>query len=233
MTVVLVAHGSPDPRHRRGLAGLVEATATALAPERVTIAYLEHDEPSPEAVASRLAPGERVTLVPLLLTPAYHARVDIPAAAATLDSEGAYVTVTASLGPDPALLDAAAELVRPGPVILVAGGSSDGSALHGLRAQLAADPGRTDWHAAALSDRKGLDDLITRLRLRHDQVTLAPFTLAEGVLSDRVREVAAAHGMRSVAGELARTEAVRDLVLRRVWESRTLAPRYDPAEDRT
>ncbi len=232
MTVVLVAHGSPDPRHRTGIAELVAATRTALAPEIVEIAYLEHDAPSPKALAAELAPGEQVTVVPLLLTPAYHARVDIPAAAAALRKGGADITVTPPLGPDRALLDAVAELLeRPGPVILVAGGSSDGSALRGLKAQLAADARRPDWQAAALSDRVGLHDLIERRSARPTEVTLAPFTLAEGVLSDRVQQVASARGLSSIPGNLARTTAVRDLVLRRVWESRAPTERYDPAEE--
>ncbi|WP_370893049.1 sirohydrochlorin chelatase [Janibacter sp. GXQ6167] len=231
MTVLLIAHGSPDARHRSGLAGLVAAARTALAPERVEIAYLEHDAPSPEAIAADLAAGERVTVVPLLLTPAYHARVDIPAAAAALEKAGAEVTVTRALGPDPALLDAVAELVGSGPVVLVAGGSSDGNALRGLKAQLAADIRRPDWHGAALSDRRALTGLLDQLVARHGTVTLAPFTLAEGVLSDRVREVAAARGLPHIPGELARTRAVQDLVVHRVWESRAPARRYDPAEE--
>ena len=79
MTTVLVAHGSPDPRHSVTLERLRARVAGPLlaagcGPTR--LAYIEHDHPRPHELQD--LSGE-VTVVPMLITPAMHARVDIPA----------------------------------------------------------------------------------------------------------------------------------------------------------
>ncbi|ADD44799.1 sirohydrochlorin chelatase [Stackebrandtia nassauensis] len=70
---MLVAHGSPDHRSRavvRDIAAAANATA----------AFLDFDAPHPVAVLKGLADAghRRAILVPLLLTHAYHGRVDVP-----------------------------------------------------------------------------------------------------------------------------------------------------------
>lgn len=111
-TVVLLAHGSADPRHAADIEALADRVRQRL-DEHVVTAYLDHNPPSVGLVARALAPGTEVVLVPLLLTDGYHLRVDVPRAAGEL-SAGHRVTVTAALGPDPAVDEAVAELGRRG-----------------------------------------------------------------------------------------------------------------------
>lgn len=101
--VVLVAHGSADPRAAattRELAGAVAAARPGLV---VETAYLDHTQPRPDrALAALAAAGAGpIAVVPLLLTAAYHSRVDLPAVLARARDRGlpAAVGVTDVLGP--------------------------------------------------------------------------------------------------------------------------------------
>src|SRR4051812_35478284 len=86
--VLLVAHGSRDPR----AAGIVAALADAVRPvlaagrtgQRVAVAHLDFTEPSVGTALRGLAAAgaTEVVVVPLLFAPGYHLRVDLPAAVA-------------------------------------------------------------------------------------------------------------------------------------------------------
>ncbi|GFJ89538.1 hypothetical protein Prum_031800 [Phytohabitans rumicis] len=80
--LVLVAHGSRDPRAARATRALVRAVAAARPGLDVRASYLDHTLPRPGQVLGALeaAGHDRVTMVPLLLTAAYHGRVDVPEA---------------------------------------------------------------------------------------------------------------------------------------------------------
>ena len=205
---VLLAHGSPDTRHARTLEGLRTRVAARVGPTR--LAFLEHDLPRPSGLAPALT--GTVSLVPLLITPAHHARVDVPAARAALASGGAQVHPVPSLGGHPLLLDAVAERLAAaghdpdGPVLLVAGGSSSGRAAAGL-ADLLARHAPASWHSTTLRDA---DPALARGRV------VIPFVLAEGVIHDRVAALAAAAGAPFVPGGLADSEPVPALVAHRV-----------------
>lgn len=206
--VVLVAHGSPDPRHGQTMVRTAARLAERCGSD-VHVAYLEHEPPSATEVAPEL--DGPVAVVPMLITPAYHARVDIPEAAEQLGSHGATVRLQPPLGGHPGLVEAVAERLEaaghdPGDgVVLVAGGNSDGSALQALRDLLAAHA-PDGWRGCALTE---LDEQPP------DRPVMA-FTLAEGVLHDRVGEWAAGHGAPFVRGGLADTEAALAVVLERV-----------------
>jgi sirohydrochlorin ferrochelatase len=105
--VVLVAHGSRDPRAAASTSSLALAVQRARPEWTVRASYLDHAGPRPLDVLAAL-PGPRAVLVPLLLTAAYHGRVDRPAvireAAALLPIR---VTATDVLGPASPLLLAA------------------------------------------------------------------------------------------------------------------------------
>ncbi|WP_428963721.1 sirohydrochlorin chelatase [Micromonospora fluostatini] len=113
--ILLVAHGSRDPRAAEATRALARAVGAARPGTPVVPSWLDHTAPNPtEALRSLAAAGHRrAVLVPLLLTAAYHRRVDIPAAVAAARESGAPLTVrvTDVLGPadgrvDPALLAA-------------------------------------------------------------------------------------------------------------------------------
>lgn len=213
MTTVLLAHGSPDGRHRATLERLrrrVEAPLEAMGRGRTRLVYLEHDHPRPDELGPELI--DEVTVLPMLITPAFHARVDVPAAARALGAAGAPVRVAPALGGDPLLLAAVEErLVAAGhaadvPVLLVAGGSSSGQAGQSLRALLDEHP-RPGWLSMTLT--------APRAGAATDRVVV-PATLAEGVLHDKVAALAEAAGAPFVPGGLADTDALARLVLRRM-----------------
>lgn len=101
--VVLIAHGSRDPRAAAATRALARAVAAARPGLPVHDSYLDHTEPAPGRVLHELAAAghERVTVVPLLLTAAYHGRVDIPAVLSAAREEGLRLSVRVGdvLGP--------------------------------------------------------------------------------------------------------------------------------------
>jgi sirohydrochlorin ferrochelatase len=100
---VLVAHGSGDRRAAAMTRALVRAVAAARPGLDVRPAYLDHAGPRPgevlRAVAGLGHPGAAV--VPLLLTAAYHRRVDLPAVIDQARADGLTLPVrmTEVLGP--------------------------------------------------------------------------------------------------------------------------------------
>jgi sirohydrochlorin ferrochelatase len=101
--VVLVAHGSRDPRAAECTRALTAAVAAHRPGATVRAAYLDHAGPRPQEVLRDLqAAGHRaVTVVPLLLTAAYHGRVDVPGAVTAARAGGLTVPVRLAdvLGP--------------------------------------------------------------------------------------------------------------------------------------
>jgi sirohydrochlorin ferrochelatase len=206
--ILLVAHGSPGPHH----AVAVQAVAAAVR-ERGTpcvAGFLDHD--SPDLVGAMDAvvetePGTEVVAVPMLLNRAYHARVDVPAAVDALRTArpDLQVRLSATLGPDPLLVDALerrlveAVLRRGGApalhaVALVASGSSDPAAREGV-AELAASWSRDRLApvAHAFASGEGPDAAAAVAALRAggaEHVALVPYLLAGGVLLDRAAELA-------------------------------------------
>jgi sirohydrochlorin ferrochelatase len=92
--VVLVAHGSRDPRAAVATEALARAVGRAHPSWAVHASYLDHAGPRPIDVLSSLPVG-RAVVVPLLLTSAYHGRVDIPAVL----SDAASLPLSLSLAP--------------------------------------------------------------------------------------------------------------------------------------
>ena len=105
--LVAVAHGSADPRASATIAELA-----ALAREReqgldLRIAFLGHAPPSLPQVLSTIEADREVTVLPLLLTAAYHSKADIPRMLARMPrTRGPRLSYGATLGPHPLLLDA-------------------------------------------------------------------------------------------------------------------------------
>lgn len=71
--VVLVAHGSPDPRSPEAVRAIARAAGA-------DVGFLEFNDPHPVEVLRGLADTgvSAVVVVPLLLTDAYHVRTDLP-----------------------------------------------------------------------------------------------------------------------------------------------------------
>ncbi|MEV6525307.1 CbiX/SirB N-terminal domain-containing protein [Longispora sp. NPDC051575] len=79
--LVLLAHGSRDPRAAMTTEDLALAVSAARPGLDVRVAYLDHAWPRPGAVLADLAASGAgsAVVVPLLLTSAYHGTVDVPA----------------------------------------------------------------------------------------------------------------------------------------------------------
>ncbi|MEJ7756842.1 MAG: CbiX/SirB N-terminal domain-containing protein [Nocardioidaceae bacterium] len=137
--LVALAHGSRDPRSAatiRALAGLVADMRPDL---RVEPAFLELASPSHVEVIDRLASEgvEEIVVVPLLLTRAYHAQVDVPAVveAAVRRNPGLRVRASDVLGVQPTFIDVLDKRLRTAladarvreldGLVLAAAGSSD------------------------------------------------------------------------------------------------------------
>jgi sirohydrochlorin ferrochelatase len=152
---VAVAHGSRDPRAAATVEALLHDVRSARPGLPVHAAYLDH---SPPSLGEALAGLDEAVVLPLLLTEAYHSRVDIPSALreARVARPRLQVRQGATLGPHPLLItalerrlvEAGVEIGDPGTaVVLVSAGSSDRRA-NAVIAQMARTWSRSrPWHS--------------------------------------------------------------------------------------
>ena len=79
--LLVIAHGSRDPRHAATVHALVRRVRATRPDVRVETGFLDFNVPSVQGVLESLAvQGVRdVVALPLLLTRAFHAKADIPA----------------------------------------------------------------------------------------------------------------------------------------------------------
>lgn len=227
-SLLLVAHGSRDPRHAATIEQIAGATRAARPDLDVRVGYLDHDGPRvPDALASFSTSS--VVAVPLLLGHAYHGRVDVPAALDAGSSRtGVRVELAGVLGPDPRLLPAAGRAVHLAAgaapdaatgLVLACAGTTDPSAKAALnrlalrwRRQLGADVRVAD----AAATGAGVDETVRTLRAAGAaRVDVAAWFLAPGLLLDRAAAAALAAGADSVAAPLGAAPEVVATVLRR------------------
>ena len=137
--LVALAHGSRDPRSARTIRGLVDQVRAMRPDLRIEPAFLDLSRPSFDTVVDRLvkAGHEEIVVVPLLLTEAYHATVDVPSAVAAASSRHPEVRLRAShiLGVEPVFLEVLDQRLRAAlrqarvreldALVLAAAGSSD------------------------------------------------------------------------------------------------------------
>jgi sirohydrochlorin ferrochelatase len=230
--LVALAHGSKDPRSADTVVALCDQVRAMRPDLRIEAAFLDHCEPSPVQVFDRLvADGyDEVVVVPLLLTAAYHARIDVPAVVqeAADRHQGLRMRVTEVLGDD-VLLDVLDRRVRAAlkasrareldALVLAAAGSSDARAnasvarlarLWGARHRL---PAAAAFASAA---PPSTGEAVRRFRSegrRH--VAVGSYFIAPGFLPDRAAELAGEAGAIAVADPLGADPEVAWLVLTR------------------
>jgi sirohydrochlorin ferrochelatase len=190
---VLLAHGSPDPRSAVVVRAAAEQVAARLAGTQVVAAFLDHDTPAlAEAVGGDDVQGD-VVVLPLLLSAAFHARVDVPAAVAALDRP---VRLLEPLGHPAGVLDALlAEVADGGAAVVVAAGTrveAERLAFAEAVAASAARTGVTAYAAFATGPGPSLAETLV------PGATVVPWLLAPGRLLDAVRAEAWGH---EVAGD--------------------------------
>src|SRR4051812_34411876 len=167
-SLLLVAHGSRDPRHEVTISQIAAATRAARPGLDVRVGYLDHNGPSVTGALADLTAG--AIAVPLLLGNAYHGKVDVPAALAEASAlTSVAVTLADVLGPDPELLPAALRAVhhaagtdpQPGSgLVLACAGTTDPSAKAALN-RLA-----LRWRRSIGADVRVADAASTGVRVR-------------------------------------------------------------------
>jgi sirohydrochlorin ferrochelatase len=239
--LIAVAHGSADPQAAATVADLMatvsaRARARGLSVPDLRTAYLGHAAPSLAQVMQTVE--GRVTVLPLLLTAAYHSKADIPRVLARCGPHR--VSYGATLGPHPLLLRALerrlAEAAGPDAgdtdpgrtgVVLAAAGSSDPEAnatIARLAARWQAEGG---WFAvrpayASAATPSPAAAVTALLQAGASRVLVATYLLAPGFFADRVRASSLAAGAAAVAAPLGAADEVADVLLDRYQEARSL-----------
>jgi sirohydrochlorin ferrochelatase len=204
VTLILAAHGSVDPRS----AAVTHAVAGRIRRLRpwldVRPAFLERTAPGlPEVLADVRGDG---VVVPFLLANAFHARIDIPSMIA---EAGAAVTRAEVLGEDPALVwvlrQRLAEIGispddrRLGVVVAAVGSTNEVANARTASVAQALSTG-TRWAGTEVAFATGPQPSVAAAadELRDcgaERLVIAPWFLAHGVITDRVRSYADAHGI--------------------------------------
>ncbi|MFC4063190.1 sirohydrochlorin chelatase [Planomonospora corallina] len=225
--LVAVAHGSRDPRAAATVEELLEAVRRARPDLPVRSAYLDH---APVTLAGALSGLAEAAVLPLLLTEAYHSRVDIPGALAEVTARRPRLRVHrgSTLGPHP-LLTAALErrLAEAGvaagdpetAVVLVSAGSSDPRA-NATVARIARLWARRGWWSATAAYASAAapapeEEVRRLLAAGAPRVAVAPYLLAPGLFADRVRTSTLAAGACAVADVLGAAPEVAAVLLER------------------
>jgi sirohydrochlorin ferrochelatase len=209
LAVVLVAHGSRDPRAAAATTALARAVRRARPDWDVYASYLDHAGPRPIDVLASLG-ARRAVLVPLLLTAAYHGRVDVPAVIEAAAGLPVDVSLAEVLGPvSPLLLEALVRRVGSpdfDAVVLAAAGTRDAAARQTVAAAAEAlgdrleVPSAVAYASAAPPTAGAAVEWLKERGAR--RVAMAAFFLAPGRLYDVAVESALAAGAIAVAQPL-------------------------------
>jgi sirohydrochlorin ferrochelatase len=217
--VVLLAHGSPDPRSSQDTTELAARVAERLG--RIVVpAFLDNNEPDLTQSVSALAEqGFTSALVlPAFLSHAFHVRVDIPAAVLEAQEEtGVELTVVDPLGPSAQLLDAMDAVLPAGPAVLATAGTSSVSAqwdFEQLARVWSKRRGAPVFVAYASQAKPDVPTAISELEgITGRQVSVGSFVLFQGVLPDRIAQAA---GNRACTQPLCSSDVLTDLIVERI-----------------
>ena len=217
--LVALAHGSRDPRSAASITALVDAVRSMRPDLKVERAFLDLSKPSLDTVIDRLSrKHEEIVVVPLLLTEAYHAKVDVPSAVAAAQARHPEVRIRATpiLGLEARFLEvldlrmrealASARARELDALVLAAAGSSDPLANQSVArlARLWGSHHKLPVTAAfASTSPPATGEAVRAFRgegRRH--IAVASLFLAPGFLPDRARELALEAGAVAVSEPL-------------------------------
>jgi sirohydrochlorin ferrochelatase len=231
--LIALAHGSRDPRSARTVRQIVSTTKQLRPDLKIEAAFLDHVRPDVDTVVDRLvARGHtEIVVVPLLLSSAYHARVDVPAvvAAAAARHPGVGIRVAEVLGTDVSLLSVLdlrlREALRDARVreldalVLAAAGSSDAraNAMVGRLARVWGARHRLPTSVAFASTAPPSTGEAVREFRRQGRrhVAVGSLFIAPGMLPDRAAELAYEAGAIAVSAPLGAHEEVARVILAR------------------
>ncbi|MFC3997816.1 sirohydrochlorin chelatase [Nocardiopsis sediminis] len=239
--LVAVAHGSRDGRSARAVERIFARVRRLRPGLDVRVAYLDHVAPGAEESLTGLAAegaGAAVVL-PVLLTAAYHSKVDLPGVLDRVRDGAPWLQVRygAPLGPHPLLLEAveqrlaqAGAVADPGTaLVLASAGSGDPAATAVIEEAARELARRGPWrrvvpaYASAASPTPG--QAVAALRAGGaERVAVASYLLAPGFFADRVADQARAAGAFAVSPALGDAPQLARLALARYDAARHRAP---------
>lgn len=201
--LILVAHGSRDPRSARAMAAAAAAVRDARPDLEVRLCFLDLSAPSVDRVVDTVAAQgyASAVVVPLLLGDAFHARVDLPGilSAARVRHPGLALAQAEVLGDDERLVAAVRDRVRGTGVplddpavgvVLAAVGSSRSDAntrTAAIGPRLLAGTAWSGVEVSFATTEPTVAAAVSRLRAAGARrIVVAPWFLAPGLLTDRV-----------------------------------------------
>lgn len=231
--LIALAHGSTDPRSAETITALTEMVACMRPDLRVAPAFLDHVGPTFHETIDRLvAEGhQEIVVVPLLLSEAFHAKVDVPrvVAEALARHEGIKVHSTKVLGIESAFFHVLDKRLREAlsknrvreldALVLAGAGSSDplaNAAISRAARAWGAHHKLPTIAAFASSVPPAAGEAVRQHRAdgrRH--IAVGQLFLAPGVLPDRVAELAYEAGAVAVAEPLGVDVEVARIILAR------------------
>jgi sirohydrochlorin ferrochelatase len=230
--LVALAHGSRDPRSAASITALVDAVRAMRPDLKVERAFLDLSKPSLDTTIDRLSrKHEEIVVVPLLLTEAYHAKVDVPSAIAAAQARHPEVRIRATpiLGLEARFLEvldlrmrealASARARELDALVLAAAGSSDPLANQSVArlARLWGSHHKLPVTAAfASASPPATGEAVRAFRKegrRH--IAVASLFLAPGFLVDRASELALEAGAVAVSEPLGDHPEIARTVLAR------------------
>jgi len=231
--LVALAHGSRDPRSATTIRAIVDKVREMRPDLRIEPAFLGLSRPSFETVVDRLvrAGHDEIVVVPLLLTEAYHATVDVPEAVAAASARHPGLRIRASriLGLEPVFLEVLDQRLRAAlkqarvreldALVLAAAGSSDPLANQAVArlARLWGSKHRLPTVAAfASAAPPATGEAVRAFRAegrRH--IAVGSLFLAPGTLPNRAAELALEAGAVAVSEPLGADPEVARTVLAR------------------
>lgn len=245
-SVILLGYGSPDPRVSE-VTHQVRAGLQELRPNLdVHVACLNHARPTVNTVVGKLARKkvDEAVLVPLLLSDAFKARVEVPAAVTRARAAHPSVRLLASrpIGPEAALLSIVDRRLRDAlrtrhvneldGLVLSAAGSSDvrSNALIARRARQWATHHNLPCLTAFTSHGMSAGEAVGTLRAQgRRHIAVGSWFLTPGQLFARQAEQAYAAGAVAVAGPLGAEEPIARIALDRYLVAAIDLVDVDPA----
>lgn len=222
-TLVLTAHGSADPRSAATAREIVACIRRLRPGLDARIAFCEQNAPNLREVLAAVR-GGRAVVVPLLLADAYHARVDIPA---MISDSGADASRAEVLGEDDRLIHvlrqrlehAGVSRLDPRVGVLVTAVGSSRPTANERTATVAHELTLTTRWAAATAFATGpqptLAEAADQLRAGGaTRLVIAPWFLAHGRITDRVKAFAETQGI-AMSAPLGAHRQVAETVLDR------------------
>lgn len=187
--IVLLAHGSPDPRSGIAMHGFAKKIQSAINVP-TALAFLDHEEPNLMNLTRDENPAQ-VLVVPMLLSNAFHARFDVPRALL----EAGINRVLPPIGNPVKILSGLIQNAGSH-VMVVSAGSSDSKARQNFREAVKIASEGLGSHVETAFVTGPESTIETRLRESQNpaEVTIIPWLLAEGRLLDVVLTQAIQHG---------------------------------------